>query len=93
MNDSKLINAIENSRNLDTARLSYDEETSNHILGVGQGATVKGIKKTYRHLSLQFQPNKHPGDEYKLEKFTTIAYEMLLEKFQQFAQLCEEKCS
>ena len=55
------------------------------VLGVTQDATDKEIRKKYRELSLQFHPDKHPGDQ---QTFTDLfrrlgtAYAVLSDKEQ-----------
>jgi preprotein translocase subunit Sec63 len=39
------------------------------ILGLKKNATAAEIKKAYRKLSLQYHPDKNPGDAAALEKF------------------------
>ena len=39
------------------------------ILGLKKNATAAEIKKAYRKLSLQYHPDKNPGDSAALEKF------------------------
>jgi preprotein translocase subunit Sec63 len=39
------------------------------ILGLKKNATAAEIKKAYRKLSLQYHPDKNPGDAVALEKF------------------------
>lgn len=49
------------------------------ILGVGEGATDKEIKKKYRELAKRYHPDKTGGDKSKEHKFKEIsaAYEVL----------------
>ena len=49
------------------------------ILGVDGGADMKTIKKAYRSKSLQFHPDKNPGDKHAENMFMNIAkaYEAL----------------
>ena len=42
------------------------------ILGLKKNATAAEIKKAYRKLSLQYHPDKNPGDEEALKKFQEI---------------------
>jgi preprotein translocase subunit Sec63 len=39
------------------------------ILGLKKNATAAEIKKAYRKLSLQYHPDKNPGDEEALKNF------------------------
>jgi DnaJ-class molecular chaperone len=54
-------------------------ETFYNILGVEETATKDEIKKAYRKLSLQWHPDKNPGNSIAIEKFQKIseAYETL----------------
>ncbi|HTX99115.1 MAG TPA: molecular chaperone DnaJ [Bacteroidota bacterium] len=49
------------------------------ILGVGRGASVEEIKKSYRKLALQFHPDRNPGNKEAEEQFKEAAeaYEVL----------------
>lgn len=49
------------------------------ILEIKKNATPAEIKKSYRRLTLQYHPDKNPGDEEALAKFHDIAdaYEVL----------------
>lgn len=49
------------------------------ILGVSRTASEKEIKKAYRQLSLQYHPDKNPGDPTARDKFVEVsrAYEVL----------------
>jgi DnaJ family protein B protein 11 len=42
------------------------------ILGLKKNATAAEIKKAYRKLSLQYHPDKNPGDEAALKNFQEI---------------------
>lgn len=42
------------------------------ILGLKKNATAAEIKKAYRKLSLQYHPDKNPGDDVALSKFQEI---------------------
>lgn len=46
------------------------------VLGVGEGATVEEIKKTYRKLAFQYHPDKNPGSE-EMMKEINEAYAVL----------------
>jgi translocation protein SEC63 len=52
------------------------------ILGIQQGAATSEIKKAYRKLSLQYHPDKNPGDKIAAELFMKIAkaYEALTDE-------------
>ncbi|CAM9265206.1 unnamed protein product [Ectocarpus fasciculatus] len=52
------------------------------ILKVESGSTVKVIQKAYRKLSLQFHPDKNPGDKVAEEMFMKVAraYEALTDE-------------
>ena len=52
------------------------------ILGVQSGDTNRQIKRAYRKLSLQYHPDKNPGDRSAEEKFMNIAkaYEALTDE-------------
>jgi len=54
-------------------------ETFYNILGLEETATKDEIKKAYRKLSLQWHPDKNPGNSIAIEKFQKIseAYETL----------------
>lgn len=54
-------------------------ETFYNILGLEETATKEEIKKAYRKLSLQWHPDKNPGNSIAIEKFQKIseAYETL----------------
>jgi len=54
-------------------------DTFYNILGVEENSTKDEIKKAYRKLSLQWHPDKNPGNVIALEKFQKIneAYETL----------------
>lgn len=54
-------------------------ETFYNILGVEETAAKDEIKKAYRKLSLQWHPDKNPGNSIAIEKFQKIseAYETL----------------
>lgn len=39
------------------------------ILGLQRNASAADIKKAYRKLSLQYHPDKNPGDEEALKNF------------------------
>lgn len=49
------------------------------VLGLEEEATTKEIKKAYRRLSVQYHPDKNPGDAYAAESFQRVskAYEVL----------------
>src|ERR1700760_3368897 len=49
------------------------------ILGVTKGAAAEDIKKAYRKVAMQFQPDRNPGDKAAEEKFKEAAeaYEVL----------------
>ncbi len=49
------------------------------ILGVGKGATAEEIKKSYRKVAMQYNPDRNPGDKSAEEKFKEAAeaYEVL----------------
>eukprot|EP00457_Paulinella_chromatophora_P006718 gb/GEZN01006737.1/.p1 GENE.gb/GEZN01006737.1/~~gb/GEZN01006737.1/.p1 ORF type:complete len:369 (-),score=88.66 gb/GEZN01006737.1/:403-1509(-) len=49
------------------------------VLGVERDSTSKEIKKAFRTLSLQYHPDKNPGDEVAQKKFVLVneAYEVL----------------
>jgi DnaJ-class molecular chaperone len=42
------------------------------ILGVQKSASEREIKRAYRKLSLQYHPDKNPGDEQAQQKFMEI---------------------
>ena len=49
------------------------------LLKVSRDADTSAIKKAFRKASLEYHPDKNPGDEDAAEKFTKInrAYEVL----------------
>lgn len=49
------------------------------VLGISRDADLGAIKKAYRKLSLQWHPDKHPGDRNVEEKYKdiTVAYGVL----------------
>jgi len=49
------------------------------ILGLKKNAGAAEIKKSYRKLTLQYHPDKNPGDDAALSKFHDVAaaYEVL----------------
>jgi len=55
------------------------KKTHYETLGVSRKADLAEIKKAYRKLTLQWHPDKHPGDKEIEEKFKHIvlAYEVL----------------
>ncbi|MEK7691577.1 MAG: molecular chaperone DnaJ [Bdellovibrionota bacterium] len=48
-------------------------------LGVARGTSVDDLKKAYRHLAVQYHPDKNPGNKAAEEKFKELseAYEVL----------------
>jgi DnaJ-class molecular chaperone len=65
------------------------------ILGVKKNATPAEIKKSYRALTLQYHPDKNPGDDAALEKFHDIsaAYEALSDpELRRKYDRCGERC-
>lgn len=52
------------------------------LLKVSRDADTSQIKKAFRKASLEFHPDKNPGDEDAAEKFTKInrAYEVLTDE-------------
>lgn len=67
-------------------RVSSDGEVSRFdpyaILKVETGSSVKEIQKAYRKLSLQYHPDKNPGDKVAEENFMKVAraYEALTDE-------------
>lgn len=55
------------------------EEDFYDLLKVARDADTQAIKKGFRKMSLEYHPDKNPGDEEAAEKFTKInrAYEVL----------------
>ena len=65
------------------------------ILGLKKNATPAEIKKSYRTLTLQYHPDKNPGDEEALHKFHDVAaaYEALSDpEMRRKYDRCGEKC-
>jgi curved DNA-binding protein CbpA len=53
------------------------------ILGLGEGASRKDIKRAYRRLALRYHPDKNPGNQERASRiFTAInrAYSVLIDK-------------
>jgi hypothetical protein len=47
----------------------YAGEDYYNLLGVGREASKRDIKKAYKRLSIQYHPDKNPGDESAGQKF------------------------
>lgn len=77
------------------AKQKSDERDFYSILEIKKNATPAEIKKSYRRLTLQYHPDKNPGDDEALSKFTDVAdaYEALSdpEKRRKYDR-CGEKC-